>query len=179
MAGQDAELACGRPAELCAISRRRRICPPSIIWATCHGARTKRQRSGTRGGEVSPVVPSAARGEAGGRAGLVDLSRPGFLTPDPDRNGRVGAKSVPVFGQDHASEKATLRTSLQDRAKALGFTAIGIASPDAIPEAGNHLQSLPRRRLRMATWRGWPPIRSAAPIRASLWARCARSSCSA
>lgn len=63
------------------------------------------------------------------------------MTPDPDRNGRVGAKSVPVFGQDHASEKVTLRTSLQDQAKALGFTAIGIASPDAIPEAGKHLQA--------------------------------------
>ena len=30
-------------------SPRRRICPPSTIWATCHGPRTRQQRRGTRG----------------------------------------------------------------------------------------------------------------------------------
>ena len=49
LAGADAELPGRRPADLSRTSPPRRIFRRSIIWATCHGSRTTRQRRGTRG----------------------------------------------------------------------------------------------------------------------------------
>ena len=70
-----------------------------------------------RADQVASVVPSAAGGVAGGRAGVADLRGPRLLSDTPD-----------------------LREAIAREAQALGFDAFGIVAPDAIPNALPRLQ---------------------------------------
>jgi epoxyqueuosine reductase len=63
-------------------------------------------------GEVAALVPPTAERDPGRRSGVQDLRRPGLLN-DP----------------------AALRRALDEAARELGFDTIGIATPDAIPDA--------------------------------------------
>jgi epoxyqueuosine reductase len=77
----------------------------------------RRSREGlVREGEVPPLVPvDSGRGHAR-HPGVEDLRRPGFLKDD------------------------ALKAALEEKARALGFDAVGITRPDAIPLAPQRLQ---------------------------------------
>jgi len=96
---------------------------------------------------------------AGGRAGIADLRGPGFLRPGL-------LKPEFLNGDD-------LKQALTGEARRLGFDCVGVAAPDAIPQAaqyfrefietGGHgdMEWLAERPERRADPRGlWPEVRS-------------------
>jgi epoxyqueuosine reductase len=68
-------------------------------------------------GEVAPVVPADSRRRAAGRTGVAKLRQPRFLN-DP----------------------AGLKPALVAQAHELGFDAVGITTPDAVPDAKARLE---------------------------------------
>jgi hypothetical protein len=71
-----------------------------------------------RAGEVTPVVPAAARRRDARDSAQQKLRRPGLL-----------------------SDPAEIKRQLADEARALGFSAIGITKPDAAPETRGRLEA--------------------------------------
>jgi epoxyqueuosine reductase len=71
-----------------------------------------------RAGEVASIIPDASRRHAGRSAAVAKLRRPRLLT-DP----------------------AAIKTALAEQARARGFDAFGVASPDAAPELKTRLDS--------------------------------------
>jgi epoxyqueuosine reductase len=109
----------------------------------------ERRRDGealVRAGEVASGVSSVADRDGRRRAALADLRRPGLLT-DP----------------------AAIKTALVEQARALGFDAVGITAPDAVPDAKARLERfIADGAYGDMTWMAETAPRRAAPR--ALWA---------
>src|SRR5881628_502999 len=111
-----AELARRRAVEL-----RRPRCRgapvPGRLSRRCTMAARRDREELVRTGQVPPIVPADSRRNAAGSAGVGDLRGPRLLT-DPNE----------------------LRTALAEAARRHGFDVVGIARPDAIPQASRQLK---------------------------------------
>jgi epoxyqueuosine reductase len=84
--------------------------------------RGRRSEGVVRADQIPPVVPSAAGGVDGGRPGVGALRGSRLLTQTP------------------AADAAAVKAALTIKARANGFSTVGIADPDSIPGARERLQ---------------------------------------
>src|SRR5437016_879860 len=88
-----------------------------------------------RAGEVAAVVPAAAERDAPGHPALADLRRSGLLTEETtSTNAKLAARPY------SSSLQLPLKMALANKARELGFDLVGVARPDAIPQALPRLQ---------------------------------------
>src|SRR3974390_1650393 len=111
VAGADAGLAGGGSAVACRVCRGRAFVGGRLP-GRCAVERGRSSKELVRAGEISTLVPSAVSRDARRDSAGGALRRPGFL-----------------------NDRAALNSALIGEARALGFDAVGVARPDAIPQA--------------------------------------------